>query len=354
MPTELSTRLKKEFGRSKYPLYLCISIYYIIIVNLNCKMINDESLRTDFSEVTTLFLIYPEGIREGNRGHENLIEFYGNLIKLVPTSISLRIMVKKRTIGERIKNLRDNLQYIINSEIQTIWLRDIVGFCKGTTIYKPIFKPKYYWGTYDAADQINQNSKIIHSLLNFDMEILPLKWDGGNLITNGEIGFITDRILKDNAKGYSKVQIEAIIKSKLNFEPVFVPSYPKDEFGHIDGCLNFISKDKLLIGEYESKNEGPEKDYLKCLLEIIKRHNVTVIPIKELPYRTKYEGKYIPMGNYVNLLKLNEFILLPVFDILDLDKKNIDVLSQFGNVIPVNCQDLAKQGGLLHCISWMV
>jgi agmatine deiminase len=315
-------------------------------------MVNEGSLRTDFSEVSTLFLIYPEGIKESNKGYENLIEFYDNLIKLVPTSISLRIMVRNRTIGERIKKLRDNLQYIVNSEIQTIWLRDIVGFCRGTTLYKPIFKPKYYWGNYDDAEQINQNLKIIHSLLNFDMEIVSLKWDGGNLITNGEIGFITERILKDNAKGYSKVQIGEMIKSMLNFEPVFVPEFRNDEFGHIDGCLSFLSKDKLLIGDIDSKEDGPEKDYLKCLRDIIDRHNITAIPIKELPYRSKYEGKYIPVGNYVNLLKLNEFILLPVFDIPYLDKKNIEVLSQFGQVIPINCNELAKHGGLLHCISW--
>jgi agmatine deiminase len=318
-------------------------------------MVNDGSLRTDFSEVTTLFLIYPEGIEEGKGGYENLIEFYDNLIKLVPTSISLRIMVKKRTIGERIKKLRDNLQYIVNSEIQTIWLRDIVGFCRGTTLYKPIFKPKYYWGNFDTAEQINQNLKSIHSLLNFDMEIVPLKWDGGNLITNGEIGFITERVLKDNAKAYSETQVAEIIKTRLGIEPVFLPEYMKDEFGHIDGCLNFISEDKLLIGDYESKEDGPEKDYLKYLREkIVGGYNITVIPITELPYRSKYEGKYIPLGNYINLLKLNEFILLPVFDIPDLDKKNIAVLSQFGKVIPVNCLELAKHGGLLHCISWTI
>jgi len=45
---------------------------------------------------------------------------------------------------------------------------------------------------------------------------------------------------------------------------------------------------------------------------------------------------------------------MPFFDLPGLDDYNYNILCKFGKVLAVNCNDIAKYGGLLHCISWVI
>ena len=117
-------------------------------------------------------------------------------------------------------------------------------------IIKPIYKPRYYRKFFDEAEIIDSYSKIIHSILGVDMKKIPLIWDGGNLVTNGEFGFITDQILHDNKKTHSENEIIDLIKSTLGIEPIFVPTFSDDPFAHTDGYMNFLNKDTLAIASY--------------------------------------------------------------------------------------------------------
>ena len=67
-------------------------------------------IQTDFSEITELYLIYPEGIKEDDCNYNELTDFYNKLIKLIPKEIELIIFVKTTLIGEKIKDLRANLK----------------------------------------------------------------------------------------------------------------------------------------------------------------------------------------------------------------------------------------------------
>ena len=107
------------------------------------------------------------------------------------------IFVKTKQIGEKIKNLRTNLRYIVNSELKSIWLRDFASFNMDDKIVKPIF---YYEDNSNIALKINKSMRTLNYLLKKRLVDIDLIWDGGNLVTNGEIGFITERIIQDNKK----------------------------------------------------------------------------------------------------------------------------------------------------------
>jgi agmatine/peptidylarginine deiminase len=313
-----------------------------------------KGIKTDFSRLNTLFLAYPEKVRDANEDYSELSEFFNKLIRLIPTNIKIKVLVKNRAIGEKVRKLRRNVEYIINAELSTIWLRDTVGFNVNNKILKPIFKPKYYWGAFDKAEQINQNMKLFHSVLNWDMVDMDLKWDGGNLVTNGKIGFITERILKDNSKQFSEQEISNIIKEKLGIEPIYIPELKDDEISHSDGFLAFLDENTIVIPDYKFKDDKIERKYYMSLSRIISNYNLNAVKIKELPKPDVVDGKYTAKGNYTNFLRLNNHIIMPTFDLPELDNYNINILKQYGKVHTIDCNQIAKYGGLLHCISWTI
>ncbi|MGC8604001.1 MAG: hypothetical protein ACP5VS_09960, partial [Desulfomonilaceae bacterium] len=144
-------------------------------------------IKTDFSKVERLLLIYPVGIIEEQYDYNSLIPLYDELISLVPENIEVILFSKSPLPISRFKKLRENLKFVIIDKLQTIWLRDIAGFNCGDRIIKPIFRPKYYKGAFKKANIINRQMEFIHKILGKKLTKMPLIWDGGNLVTNGKI-----------------------------------------------------------------------------------------------------------------------------------------------------------------------
>jgi agmatine/peptidylarginine deiminase len=199
---------------------------------------------------------------------------------------------------------------------------------------------------------IDQGMKIIHSILGIDMVKIPLIWDCGNLITNGEVGFITDQILSDNKKSYDENQIKEIIRSNLKIEPIIIPTHPEDVFGHSDAFLSFLNHDILAISKYPDDADKKDLKYLDDLRQIVQKNVSNVIEIIENPTYEVNNEIESAKGLYVNLLSLGNKIFMPSYENNDTEKQNLDCLSKYGKVYPIPCNELALFGGLLHCISF--
>lgn len=346
-------------------LVLSLLILIVFCIFLTATQIKSEEknmIKTDFSKITELYLIYPENLKEGDCDYNELTDFYDDLISIIPVEIKLIILVKTKKIGDKIKNHRANLEYVVNSELKSIWLRDFAGFNMGDKIIKPRFRPKYYWGApICIADEINENMKFIHSIINIDMVTLPLIWDGGNLVTNGKIGFITERIIEDNKKNFSEKQIKDIIEKNLNFKPILLPVLKDDKIAHSDGYLSFVNEKTILLSEYPSNWFQNEIDYVNDIKKILKSQGfentirIKESPVKDDPYCNELSSA---KGIYINFLRLNNTIILPIYKYEKSEDNqynviNKKILSDLGfDVITINCDKLAKFGGVLHCISF--
>ncbi len=313
----------------------------------------NRKLQLDFQKVSSLFLAYPEGVLDCGTDYTPATPVFDELIKSLSRKLNLVVMVKTAEQRKKVEGLRrKNTITLINNELSSIWLRDTAGFNMGTHIVKPIFKPKYYRKYYDEANNISQYMKVIHSILGVDMEKIPLIWDGGNLVTNGEVGFITEQIIHDNKKTHTEEKIKEIIKSHLDIEPIFLPVLPEDVFGHSDGYLAFLNTDTIAISVYPRNWKKKDRDYLQTIKTIVKRHISKVVEIKENLTGGVDEGISSAKGNYVNFLQLGKEIYMPSFGDGEIEKWNKDVLSKYGKVRMINCNELAQFGGLLHCISF--
>jgi agmatine/peptidylarginine deiminase len=181
---------------------------------------------------------------------------------------------------------------------------------------------------------------------------IPLIWDCGNLVTNGEIGFITDQLLADNKKTHDETQIKEIIRANLKFEPIIIPTHTDDLFGHSDGYLSFLNHNTLAISKYPKNASKKDIKYLEEVKAIVNNHVSNVIEIRENPTYEENNGIESAKGLYVNLLSFGNLIFMPSYGDSDDEKYNRDLLSKCGKVYPIACDELAAFGGLLHCISF--
>jgi agmatine/peptidylarginine deiminase len=319
-------------------------------------------IRPDFAKVERLLLIYPAQISENDSDYNTLTDFYDELISLIPPDINLIVLVKSRRIGDRIRGLRKGLDCIVHKELATIWLRDGAGFNCDDRIVKPVFRPQYYSGAFKRAENISRSMELISEILGKDLVGIPLVWDAGNLVTNGKIGIITERILKDNPR-HTKDQIASMIREHLQIEPVFVPELAGDVLGHADGYLAFHDERTAIVSEYPARWHERDREYVRTLAELLHEYGVEVVRIRDCPQEaTRDKPKESTIGSakgiYVNFLRLNEAFILPQFsfdEILredDYNSLNKNILAKYGDVIPINCDQLAKFGGVLHCISF--
>jgi len=215
-------------------------------------------VKSDFSRKEKLFLAYPEGF---SKEYEKLTPFYEELISLIPDNIHQYIIVKNQKAGDKIKKLfpDKNLETVLIYDFEEIWLRDIMGFFIGKKkIVKPIFKPDYFTKTYNKKylqKLDRQVRQIIDKTIGLEIIDLPLVLDGGNVVSNGEIAIITDKIYRDNPTR-KKEEVNELIEEYLKVKPFIIPQMHNDKLGHSDGYISFLKKYWILISEYPI--------YLKC------------------------------------------------------------------------------------------
>ncbi|RFP64354.1 hypothetical protein D0N36_14285 [Hymenobacter lapidiphilus] len=321
------------------------------------------AVRTDFAPVRQLYLVYPEEVSEPDRNGEPinygvLTRFYEELLGLIPVDIEVVLQVKTRQIANRLRSvgLHPRLRVVVNNELRGVWLRDYAGFNMGTHLVKPKFEPKVYWGGMAVARQISDNMKMLHSLLDLDLELLDLVWDGGNLVTNGQYAFVSEQLAKDNAKHYSKPEIEALIRQKLGLQTEWVKLPKADKLAHTDGYITFISPTTALVSTYPPHwADSEDQQCVTALARRVQALGLEVERIMEYPVEEQ-AGTEIDsaVGLYVNLLQLNDTWLVPTYD-LPSDTETLAQLQRLnpnGSIVPINCTELAKLGGVLHCISF--
>ena len=227
-----------------------------------------------------------------------------------------------------------------------IWIRDwgFVGDCYFQ------FPPSYASNLYSqrAVQKARQQLEVISGKSH---RLVPMVLDGGNLVHDGKVAILTEKVMTDNPH-MTKRQIEECIIS-LGFERViFIPMEPEDIIGHSDGIVRFLSQEALLVNEYTGRDFNDYQRQLNTALERAKLH-AELLPF---PWFTTGEmnkdGLWSAEGCYINFLQTAKGIVCPVFDD-KLDECALEVLRDHTKlpVVPVNATELARQGGVLNCAS---
>lgn len=223
-----------------------------------------------------------------------------------------------------------------------IWARDYmpVKTKSGKYIsfrYEPGYLKGYETQRTDYRKDIAPHFKLPVTYSNINL-------DGGNVVFSPSKGkaVITDRVFSENP-AYDKNTLLTELENLLEAEIVIIPSLKSDMTGHADGVVRFIDEDTA-IG-----NASPFKTgYEYRVKTALKERGISVI---DFPYFDS--GYKSAVGSYLNFSETEKHIFLPVFgDVRDETavKRAREVFGK--EIIAVNINGIAEDGGALNCISW--
>ena len=189
---------------------------------------------------------------------------------------------------------------------------------------------------------------------NFKADIAPhftlpvtysnINLDGGNVVFSPSKAkaVITDRVFSENPE-YDKNTLLLELENLLEAEIIIIPSLISDMTGHADGVVRFVNENTM-IGNASPYKNGYEQKVKRAL----KNHSISVV---DFPY---FDSAGISaVGSYLNFLETDKHIFLPIFgDVQDETavKRAMEIFNK--KIVPVNINNIAKDGGVLNCISW--
>ncbi len=168
--------------------------------------------------------------------------------------------------------------------------------------------------------------------------------DGGNVVFSPSKtkAVITDRVFSENP-AYDKTALLTALESLLEAEIILIPSLEGDMTGHADGVVRFVNENTVL------GNASPYKTgYEQKVKRALKKHGIAVI---DFPY---FDSVGISaVGSYLNFLETEKHMFLPRFGNA-LDEVAVKCAEEIFDkeIVPVNINDIAEEGGVLNCISW--
>lgn len=185
---------------------------------------------------------------------------------------------------------------------------------------------------------------------NIEAQFSDINLDGGNVLICDGRAIISNRVFSENTNWNKKDLINELSKL-LSCEIIIIPSENDDMTGHADGMVRFVNRSTILgnnlASEYKYWREAMEK--------VIAQYNFEYI---DMPFFVPKDPKHplSAIGIYVNYLEVNNLIVMPVFG-REEDKQAIDIIQKtFPDRIieTIDYNDVAQEGGLLNCTTWVV
>lgn len=174
--------------------------------------------------------------------------------------------------------------------------------------------------------------------------------DGGNVIKGKDWVILTDKIFTENPDRSRNDLIEEL-EQLFQLRIIIIPREPNDFTGHADGILRYYDGDTVLVNSYR-KNGSPkfQKKLSKCLFE----HGIRTIEIPYNPYNNALQD--MADGLYINFLQMENFILLPIFNIKEdeVAYRQFEQLFSGQQIKTIDSRDISKDSGVLNCITWNV
>jgi agmatine deiminase len=259
--------------------------------------------------------------------------------------------LKQEKYSAFLKNLTgilktNNIEYDFLSYTNDIWCRDYmpIQVSKNKFVqfkYDPIYSP-----ITDAAEACKD--------IGIKPVISNIKLDGGNVVKSKTKVIMTKRVITDNHRHYPDHEdLLKELKDLLEVKQIIIiPEHPDDLFGHADGCIRFINSDSVVVNELHKE----EKYFAADLKEVFRKEK---LKYKEMPWFIDYDLENLnsAVGNYINYLEVGDLILIPEYK--GYDKCNRMALAALRKVFgvkkiiePVESTEIAKEGGVLNCISW--
>ena len=236
------------------------------------------------------------------------------------------------------------VEYRLLDGTHDIWLRDFMPVqIRDGSFVSFRYEPSYL----ENEPQLRTNFKSDLSLqFSFSVTYSDINLDGGNVVLSPskEQAIISNRILTENLN-YTQAELIKTLEQQLKAQVILIPSLKKknDMTGQADGMVRFVNENTV-IGNYVPSKKGLEQR----IQSVLQGYGIDVI---DFPYFSSSHDSAV--GCYLNFLETERHIFLPVFG-NELDDKAVASAKEIfaKMIIPVNVNEIAREGGVLNCISW--
>jgi agmatine deiminase len=180
---------------------------------------------------------------------------------------------------------------------------------------------------------------------------VPLVVDGGNIVSAVSKVILTNKVYKENP-GRNWREIRRMLADALQAECTIIPRPPGDPIGHADGVARFLDEDTVLVNDFR----GVEAGYGRRLRAVLQGHGLECVPVPYFFENRVTDGIPSAVGCYINYLRTEKLLVLPVFGV----KQDETAIRRFESLFPgmriiaLQCTSLAREGGCLNCISWTI
>lgn len=236
------------------------------------------------------------------------------------------------------------IEYRLLDGTHDIWLRDFMPVQIRDGSYVSFrYEPSYLADIPKLKTNYKQD---IASRFSFSVTYSDVNLDGGNVVfsPSREKAIISDRILKENPN-YTQAELIKTLEQQLKAQVILIPSLKKknDMTGHADGMVRFVNENTV-IGNCVPSKKGLEQR----IQSVLQGYGIDVI---DFPYFSSSNDSAV--GCYLNFLETERYIFMPVFG-NELDGKAIASAKGIFTkmIVPININEIAKEGGVLNCISW--
>lgn len=260
---------------------------------------------------------------------------------------------------ETCKNLikvleKHKVNYSFIKSTKDIWCRDYmpVQTASGKLIQFS-YDPSYLKGKKEWEES-RSDVKEICEKNNIVATESDINLDGGNVLICDGRAIISDRIYSENPDK-TREELRKELAMLLECEIIVIPSLNKtaDFTGHADGMVRFVDRNTVLGIKYDDRYK---KDWWKNTQKVLDTYNISFIEVPFFEDEPDSEHPESAIGVYVNYLEVNDLIVVPVFG-REEDARAIEIIQKtFPNkqIETINYNDVAKEGGLLNCTTWVV
>lgn len=298
-------------------------------------------------------------------GANGIIEFHADvfveLVERIEGRIKMIVMVCDSTQSDVAKSMLKerglsarNIQFLKMSH-DTMWSRDYGPIVTVVNGKDSVFVDADY-----GPERTNDDSVPQSLAQHFGNAVvrLPLRVDGGNLLFNGAgIAVTTNQLWDENMQSVpGEPETQALLRRTyglnhlVTLEPMF-----DEPTGHVDMFATFVSKDTIVVGQYDSEVDPVNAAILDRNAAILagvpigEGHlNVVRVP---MPARNGDLWR-----TYTNVIFANGLLLVPVYP--DIPQPSLaETIATYKRLLPewridtIDASGLIESCGALHCVS---
>lgn len=266
--------------------------------------------------------------------------------------VSALLKTKYPNTCEKLIQILDkhHVKYGFLEGTKDIWCRDYMPIqTKSGKFIQFKYEPSYLKND-NEWDESRSDVEEVCKLNNIDAEPSDINLDGGNVLLCDDRAIISDRVFSEN-KDWNREKLVSELSRLLECEIIIIPAENDDMTGHADGMVRFINRNTILgnklADEYKYWRDGMQK--------VLEQYGLKYI---DVPFFLPKDPKHplSAIGVYVNYLEVNNLIILPVFG-RDEDEQVISIIKSVfpdRKIETIDYNDVAKEGGLLNCTTWVI